>query len=181
MPFLATTLMTASSILLLETANNSNNLFCIISLDSTSTECIFNNILGWEGNDSEALLSIIPRKKSDTDQFVLWNQTHPFPLEWLTRRNICFRIQTTRPVEEFTASSMSIHPHQCPFLTVLLWSFSALLFWSMYAACIRQSYTERIQTQGEPKTSSHSACYYRHILYPNITSLPLQWNNLILN
>lgn len=51
------------------------------------------------------------------------------------------------PVEEFTALSMSIHPHQCPFLTVLLWSFSALIFWSMYAGCLRQSSTERIQTR----------------------------------
>lgn len=31
-------------------------------------------------------------------------------------------------VEESTASSMAIHPHQCPFFTLLLWSFSALEF-----------------------------------------------------
>lgn len=32
------------------------------------------------------------------------------------------------PVEEFPALPTSIHPDQCPCMTVLLWSFSALLF-----------------------------------------------------
>lgn len=64
--------------------------------------------------------------------------------EWWIPCTFCSRIQKKQghyPVEEFTALSMSIHPDQCPFLTVLLWSFSGLLFWSMYAC----SLTEGIQ------------------------------------
>lgn len=49
-------------------------------------------------------------------------------------------------VEEFAAMTRPIHPDQCPLLTVLLWSFSALLFWSMNACCLRQNSTERVQT-----------------------------------
>lgn len=76
---------------------------------------------------------------SKTD-LAYWDLTDPFPIEWWTPFNICYKQQGK--VEEFTASSMSIHPHQCPFPTVLLWSFSALLFWSMYADCVRQLHSE---------------------------------------
>lgn len=136
---------------------------------------------GWEGNESRALFSILPRKRSDT-MICFFGIVHiPFPLRngFSVTSVPGHKQQGHNPVEDFTASSMSIRPHQCPFLTVLLWSFSALLFWSMYAGCSRQV-TVRGFKPGEPKTSSHLDCYYRHIVYPNITSLPLQRNNLIL-
>lgn len=98
-------------------------------------------------------LSLLPRKNSDTEPLIvgliciflriLFSVSDGFSVTSVSG----YKQQGHNPVEEFTASFMSIHPDQCPFLTVILWSFSALLFWSMYAGCLRQNYTESIQSR----------------------------------
>lgn len=62
MTFLLTTLMTASSIMLVVTANNSNNLLCtVLSLwILQALKASFLTFRGEYGKDSSALLWIIP-------------------------------------------------------------------------------------------------------------------------
>lgn len=83
------------------------------------------------------------------------------------------QIDKTRAAKEFTDLSMFIHPHHCSYLTVLLWSFSPLLFWSTaYSIC------RGIKESRRPFALFQLS--WRHILYLNITSLWLQLKKVIV-
>ena len=100
---------------------------------------------GWEGNEPWALFSMLWY-----NDMLFWNGTHPLS-PWEHGCSVTsvpgHKQQGHNPVEEFTASSMSIHPHQCPFLTVLLWSFFSPVILIYVCRLLEASYSERIQTR----------------------------------
>ena len=147
MPFLS---VTDSSFLMGETAkdNRNNPSFALsqqVRVLSASFIC-FRVRRKW----TVGFIFDAPEEEKWYNDMLFWNGTHPLS-PWEHGCSVTsvpgHKQQGHNPVEEFTASSMSIHPHQCPFLTVLLWSFFSPVILIYVCRLLEASYSERIQTR----------------------------------
>lgn len=149
MPFRSATLMTASSIYFLEIARNSNRLLWTPHFDLVMkykhTGDAFQSFPSFSLKNCDVVWSVF-----------IQDGPHRFsPLE--SQSPACY-LSLDWLVEESRASPMAIHPHQCPFSTLFLWSFFAQEFLSYVWSGLRnlRSHGGDSHPKQNPRCSSTS-------------------------